>query len=788
MNHLSRFSNNKDAATILANCDSLISVNSDVTPIIHNCLDSVITKDNKRGDSIEVLAMYSSHESYARLSSNVDKLPMLVESADRNEAERAAMVEVFSNILTNYNSDVSTQLPKILTKLVGVACRISMKGDSGSSMFGLRLLSALVQEKSRPLMLPYAKQIRNTCIQIISDKGIVEEAHINLLSEVYAVYTSIESAEAWSGIWCDAVKESCALLNTLGIGAGRSSTHSGKKGKGKTGSSGDGNETGKGEHLVLLANSGVLQQRGVVKAIQIQRLYRTFTGILSKLLQYGCSSGFVALNVTQFLPMLQLLLSASAEVSLKDPVSYIEGDASVAPVDVVLVISMLKVDLLSVVSTLLSIDHPALIRIGSSLLRPVAALLSRSEGKSIVRLNTALLRCLAAAARALPSVLAASLNSSPIGLTDMLLKEVSELTVNQSLLSQSQAATDAKESNKESGDKDGNLSFRTGVQSTVPTNLTGSVLTHTVGSMEMQMRVESASARAARLKVIFDTCEAVLLFSGPLLGTTVREAFTSAVQQALACLSLGILTPQYTDRHMHRNNGAILRQDPHIQCMVLQLATVEVFSPPQLQHQAQQFSRNLPLLKRCAELCLRNATTAPVAARTLLQFSTLFHPVTVALPAVPAVDSARSYILSVVDAVPIPVSTSASAPTPSHQEASVASPMLAGVPELFSSNVVTSADVTGKNNNTGSASAGEMLSRKLARDVPTPTADDASNKKARISEVRPALSESDMKVPTVIATGRVAVATAERKTVAADDVDDDVSLPDIDIDADPDSD
>lgn len=101
--------------------------------------------------------------------------------------------------------------------------------------------------------------------------------------------------------------------------------------------------------------------------------------------------------------------------------SYIEGDAGVAPVDVALVLSLLKVDLLSVVTTLLNLDHPALVRIGTSLVRPVAALLTRPEGKGAVpRLQRALLRCLAAAARALPSVTAASVNSTPIGLLELL--------------------------------------------------------------------------------------------------------------------------------------------------------------------------------------------------------------------------------------------------------------------------------------------------------------------------------------------------------------------------------
>jgi hypothetical protein len=320
MDYLSRLAANRTACSILASHDSLIAVKNDVLPLINRSLDSVITKDNHRADSLEYLSLYSSQQAYARLGNNVDKLPALIESADRSNQERAAMVDVFSSLLINYNSDVSTQLPKVLTKLVGVACRICAKDDAGSSQYGLNLLRVLAESRARPLMLPFSKQVRLTCLQAISTRTDLGNSHMELAAYVFAAYASVESAETWTNIWCDVVREGSALLGTLGVGISRS-VGNGKKGnKGKAGDAVGAGASDAQQLLVLLAESQVQQLRGVNKTVRVQQLFRSVTSVLAHMLQCGCSSGFVALNVSQFLPLMQTLLSFSADVNARDPV------------------------------------------------------------------------------------------------------------------------------------------------------------------------------------------------------------------------------------------------------------------------------------------------------------------------------------------------------------------------------------------------------------------------------------------------------------------------------------
>lgn len=291
--------------------------------------------------------------------------------------------------------------------------------------------------------------------------------------------------------------------------------------------------------------------------------------------------------------------------------------------------------------------------------------------------------------------------------------------------------------------------------------------------------METESDRAVRLTVLFETCEALLLYCGPLLVSSVREAFTAVVHQALTTLSQGILTPQMADRHMHRNAGAKIRQDPLAQRLLLQLATVEVFSPPQLQHQTQQFSRNLPLLKRCAELCLRNSVTAAVAARALLHFSTLLHPVTVALPAVSAVDTARSYILSASDALPSHTSSGAVMMV---QPSTERTELLSNEEELTYTSPVATREET---------QTTVPSSVKSAR--ATASAEETPNKRAKIvAEVPFSAAKSPAVMPnTDLLSRRSSLQDSQAASAnlrAAQGDDEDESLPDIDIDADPDSD
>lgn len=448
--------------------------------------------------------------------------------------------------------------------------------------------------------------------------------------------------------------------------------------------------------------------------------------------------------------------------------------------DISLTLSLLKIDLIQVVITILSIDHPALIRIGTGLIRPVAALMTRTEGKTVGKLNLILLQCMATAARCLPSVVANSVNSTPICLLEQLTKEMQLLTANQGLLSQSTTNTSTTTANttNTNANKDGNLSFATGVNSVIPINHTGQVITNTSGNINEICVIEGIHTRYERLTVLFTTAEAVLLHCGPLLSASIREQFTTIVNQGLVCMNLGILSVQYMDRHLHRSNCALLRQDPTIQCLLLQLSLVEVFCAPQLSQQIQQYSRNLSLLKHIAELCMRNSLTATVAARILLQYSTLYHPVTVALPAVPASDTARGYILTTTAATADQYTTVLPPTTTPTAIPSSTTDITTTI------TATTTATITSVHDQmTQSTSSKENKRQSLQSDEKTP------NKRMKTTENNQVNHENETALasnpPSIHQINTIITAT---KSNLKELEEEDMSLPDLDIDADPDSD
>jgi hypothetical protein len=460
------------------------------------------------------------------------------------------------------------------------------------------------------------------------------------------------------------------------------------------------------------------------------------------------------------------------------------------------------VSLLEVVLALYCLDHPALMRVASSLVRPVTALYMRREGKTVPVLTRSLLRCLAASARSLPSVLAATLNAtSGMGLLDVLAAEVDALTANPALVSQSTiiSATSAASQRKGAAaagnhSKDGNMMFYD------PADPAGAATSS--GSSASSGRIDQEGDKLATLTALFDTCNAVLLHCGPSLSAALRERFTAIVAQALQCASKGILPPQFSDRHMHRHLGAKLRQDPAALSLLIELATTEVFSPPQLQHQAQQWSRNLPLLKVVAELSMRHSRTAAAAHRTLLLLSTLLHPVTVALPAVPAKDTMRSYLLSVSDA-----ETGATNGASMLERSTNAAQNQVGTKR---SSEVAQGDHPIENSSTKRASSSSVISSILPASAPAPVLV-ASAKKISLAaplggtSVAPSSAAPTISIPASSAAATTAAAVSASASIAAPksmaslssitpavdgdgDGDDDESLPDIDIDADPDSD
>lgn len=312
MDFVQKFGNSFSASSVLLSDDSFIS-GHDISGLVENALNNILQKSSNRVESFQLLAKYCSRHSYTRLSLIVDQLPTLVEFCQANE--RHALLELLESLFLDYNSEVSVKLPKVLTKLVTVVCSLASSNDSATSQYGLRIIQIIGESKARPIMLNHTKAVRGACIKVLVENTNASSSQVNLMAQVYGLYSSMESVDNWMAKWNDVVVESSVLLSVLGVGVSKSS--GGKKNqKDKNNKAAAETES----RFVLLRGCQLEGLRGVQKALRGQALFHGLCRIQSELLRFGCSSGFVSLNFTQFLPTLQMLLSASADVNTKDPV------------------------------------------------------------------------------------------------------------------------------------------------------------------------------------------------------------------------------------------------------------------------------------------------------------------------------------------------------------------------------------------------------------------------------------------------------------------------------------
>eukprot|EP01034_Spumella_vulgaris_P021701 gene21701-27752_t len=458
------------------------------------------------------------------------------------------------------------------------------------------------KSKLRSLLVPNSKAVCHACLQLL------ERSNVNhsLLSSVFSLYVSIESAENWVAHWLAVTDECSRALTLLDI-----------------------TSASKQKQVFaaqpLLPSLGASKLRGAAKALHVASVFEGLCAVLKEMLVHGCSTGAVALNLTIFVPMVTLLLSTAMDVSAADAVCRIESEQGVSPVDVCLVVSQLKLSILSVLKQLFDANHPTLLLVSSALFRPVASLLNRPEARRVPSLMEAAINCVRTAARAFPNTVADSLNNRGCSvLVDMLQAEMHALTALRSLV------TGATGDEEEAGDK--KAPKKNNVYSLVNSSSSSSA-----GSNGNQL-AGALSPEVSR--ALFAACEALLTHCSATLSTALRHALEEAVGQGLVCLLKGILPPQYADRKVHRSQCEFLRQDPAAQGALLRLATVEVLVPSRTGSN----STNISVLRRVSESCVWHPETAADATRALLVIGALMHPVALTLPAFPAADVAKTYL------------------------------------------------------------------------------------------------------------------------------------------------
>lgn len=323
---------------------------------------------------------------------------------------------------------------------------------------------------------------------------------------------------------------------------------------------------------------------------------------------------------------------------------------------------------------LLQINHPAIKRVGSSLMKPILALVAKKEMNLVPQLMKLTLQCISIGVKSLSGVMLSSLNGSVCDfILDRLACELDILTHNPLLLSASMTIVEGgnsggkKNNNNNKRENKGNSSSSSSsnsssgggnqaIQSKRGHSTNPHSSTHTADNQGMNNSSNNCNddraadavllycneaSRYRWLSILFEASESILVYCRHMLSNAVRERYSVIIRQGLISLSLGIVPSLYYDRHMQRPACAPIRSDTIVQSLLLQLATAEVFIP----NSKQLYSQNLSLLQKVAELCMHSTATASAASKALMIISTLLQPTTVALPSIPFMDQARDFIL-----------------------------------------------------------------------------------------------------------------------------------------------
>jgi hypothetical protein len=329
----------------------------------------------------------------------------------------------------------------------------------------------------------------------------------------------------------------------------------------------------------------------------------------------GCTSGPVALDLTTLIPFLSTILTSHIEFSINDAKSIIENEFGISPANVVSISSQLKIYCLRIIKSLLSSHHQSLLKVSSVICRLLSSQLSSKECHQVRELGNVALECISLAAKCFPTVIAKS--ASTVSIADMLQLEINNISKPKLLSSEmsdvSQSTKGFLKKQKKSNNDNDKIAEEEETNSELNIN---------------------------HISILLQANESLLLFCGPMLPPLVRESIEISVGQALSCISRGVTLPQLADRKIKRSAVGLLRENPELQILILQLATTELLSS----RSDGLLSGNGPLLRIASEACLINNITSTHAARALLVIEGIVHPTAITIPTTPAVFLARNML------------------------------------------------------------------------------------------------------------------------------------------------
>eukprot|EP01038_Epipyxis_sp_PR26KG_P014059 gene14059-18860_t len=267
----------------------------------------------------------SNNSSSNRVASLVDRLPLLIEqlSIVRSIPKFSGVLALLSAMVAHTTEDIYNSIVKLIPKIINSCCKSSMKENN--NLFGLSALYLLATSKLRMILIPFAKNIRFSCCQLLSrsvNKFCTIDFDSELLMNTIALYISLESTDIWLSYWLQMIQEMVHILSLIGINSPLFSYAI-------NASSNVSRNT-----LGFTYDESLSELSGDVKVNLVKTMYNQLSTITAKMLEFGCSSGTLQLDLSNVIPLYTMILNLKADLSANEPLNNIPNDCNVSQADI----------------------------------------------------------------------------------------------------------------------------------------------------------------------------------------------------------------------------------------------------------------------------------------------------------------------------------------------------------------------------------------------------------------------------------------------------------------------
>lgn len=509
-----------------------------------------------------------------RLMAVIEQMSHFV-TAVQSDDEAAALLEVLGALLLDESEPVRARFERCLTKVCAAALALIEAGPS--SRFGFLVLQSILGSAHRSYCQHSFSAIRNVSFEHLDTPEVLDVA-----SSCAAMSIIADSPDNWTNHWKNYVFTIICIIQSMGIASNI--------------------PLPKGGTLVRELNLETLS--GTTKALHCERMLRGCCKGLESMLQHGCATGPVSTDLSGFFACCHAVVSMQLDgVAKSDAKALVENVHGVSVVDILLVLSNIKICFLEFIQTVLTVTPPAtLFPFAVTVFRSVAAAVSSMDMTTNPRYSLTVYECASDVISAFPTTIVKT-GMFVDGLINQLKIETRRMT-------------------------------------------------SAAGNVE--------NAEIWRAEAVMLVIRRLLLFCGSVLTPDSRTGIEYCVAVGLACLAKGICSSycSVVDRKVRRigsmdKSGVMVSSERHRlvepirfslqgQLALIKLATAEVLCP----RAVGTLSGNISLLKLVAEYMSThiNVECRAESRSVLAILDGILHPSAIALSAVPMQTLVKSYL------------------------------------------------------------------------------------------------------------------------------------------------